>query len=182
MDVMIMRSRNQITPTSLAIRIVVIIAFATGLLSLKYLNTPNYESGFQRSKISIDDGLDAVEAVVADIPAQIATKDWPKNGYYLRIFKGNPPSQFIDRFKVYDIPKVRLGHIKHWGDDRQMAQIDVDLMRETGPSSMEISGRIRYTNIKAGGYETLFKYSLQSVEQRWLVIERVLFNREYQSD
>jgi hypothetical protein len=158
-------------------QIVAVIVTGLLMLSLRLCATPDYEERFERQFLSIDDGLDISEVVVVDLTEHGTQWLKPEKGYYLRLLGGDAPSDLINRFRNYPIPRIRRGIVKHWADEKMRAQIEIKKIVEIDKSSASVYGVIRYPR----GFVDDFEYLIKEENTHWTVENRSISNMSFSS-
>jgi hypothetical protein len=157
----------------IVLKIVVVVLLGYLLFSMRWLNTPDYEQGFVRNSLTIDEGLNIIEVAVVNLSEQEKQSLKPKKGYFLRVFDGYPSSDFINRFKKYAIPRIRRGYVKHWASEKSRAQIDITKMLEVNNQEAIVFGVIRYPGNIIKAFECTVTQDMNS----WVVTKGQYLDR-----
>jgi hypothetical protein len=140
---------------------------------LRWLPAPDFDQGFERNLLTINDGLDVIERVVSDLPGQPGLWSKPERGYFLKILGGNPSSEFLKRFRKYPIPRIRRGYIKYWATVKERAEMEIYKLVELNDSEVKVIGVIRYPKKIVDEFE----YKVTRDMSGWKVTNRKLINR-----
>ena len=138
-------------------KIILIFSLATLLLQLRF-EEPEWQGNYDSTLLSKDEVLDIAEQVfVIPLKQGIEAEGEKPNGYYLRLFNGDPESEFFERFSNRRLPKVKRGLPGKYPDQRSNATIDILRFEQIDMHKLRVIYAIKFRRNHRSNIRAIFE-------------------------